>query len=460
MFPDPPRTHAIWDTVLTACKLYCTDEVYRELILLAHLDDYDHKRETVVVQIPNTLTRRQFERDAVPALKRAFHNALGVEPRVFVEEVDPNVVSFGKSHAQSNGNAAPQVSQKRPNLPAGMNPNYTLDSFITGTNSQLAMAAATSVIESPGSSYNPLYIHGGVGLGKTHLLQGVCRAMMEKRKDLRVRYLSCENFVNDFIEALSRDQQSAFRARFRDIDVLAVDDIQFLAGKDKSQEEFFHTFNTLYNAGRQIIVSADRQPKDLPDMEERLISRFVWGLPARVDPPNVETRQAMVLDKARRRGLSLPTEVVEFIAKHITTNVRELEGAVIQVAAIATMHGRPINLAIAKEALGHVMTISSSRRTTLDDIVSVVCDDFGVRYPDLQSQRRTRAVTVPRQIAMYLVKELTDKTLEEIGGVFGGRDHSTVLHSIRKVSNQVKTDADFASRIESLRFNLTSTRPN
>lgn len=461
MFPEPPRTHAIWDTVLTACRLYCSDEVYRDLILAAHLDDYDHKRETVVVQIPNAITRRQFERDAVPALKRAFLNALGVEPRVFVEEVDPNIVSFGKAHAQSSAQAladANESASERPSLPAGMNPNYTLDRFMQGPANQLALSACQSVIENPGSSYNPLYIHGGVGLGKTHLLQGVVRALMDKRPDLRVRYLSCETFVNDFLEALSRDEQSSFRAKFRDIDVLVMDDIQFLSGKDKSQDEFFHTFNSLYNAGRQIVISADCQPKELKNMEERLISRFVWGLPARLDPPDVETREKMVADKARRRGVNLPEDVVEFIAKVVTTNVRELEGAVIQVAAMATMQGRPVSLAVAREALGHVLSISSARRTTLVDIVNVVCEDFGVRYPDLQSQRRTRAVTVPRQIAMYLVKELTDKTLEEIGGVFGGRDHSTVLHSIRKVSKLVKSDTEFAGRIEGLRFSLTQGR--
>jgi len=324
--------------------------------------------------------------------------------------------------------------------------HYTFGTFVTGPCNRLATAACMAVTESPGRTYNPLFVHGSAGLGKTHLLQATCRKIAHS-DGLQIAFLSCETFVNHFIDAVGSGQLHEFRYRFRQADVLVIDDIQFLTGHEQTQEEFFHTFNTLYQAQKQIILSSDRGPGEIPDLEERLVSRFNWGLVARIDRPCYETRVAIVRKKAAMRGIELGEDVVCFIAGTIDSNTRELEGAIAKVAMLAQVTDRPIDLKVAEEAMGSAPT-ARNREITIEDILEVVTARFSVRLADLQSKKRSRSIALPRQVCMYLARNLTRHSLEEIGGYFGGRDHTTVLHANRTVKSLVADDAHFQATIE------------
>ena len=314
-------------------------------------------------------------------------------------------------------------------------PGYTFDAFVTGPCNRLAHAACIAVSESPGRTYNPLFLHGSVGLGKTHLLQATCQKIVDVLPQANVSILSCETFVNQFIEAVEHGQLHDFRYRYRHADVLAIDDIQFLANHEQIQEEFFHTFNTIYQSQKQIILSCDRGPGEIPDLEERLVSRFNWGLVAQIDRPCYETRRAILQKKARRRNIAIPEDVVCFIAMTIDSNTRELEGAISKVAMLAQVADRKIDLDLAQEALG-AEPQARHREVTIEDILTVVTGRFSVRLADLQSKKRNRSIAFPRQICMFLARHLTRHSLEEIGGYFGGRDHTTVLHANRTIETQ------------------------
>jgi len=337
-----------------------------------------------------------------------------------------------------------------PTPPEDLSPfsdDYTFDTFVTGPCNRLATAASVAVSESPGRTYNPLFIHGSAGLGKTHLLLATCRKISQRRPPPQICFLSCETFVNHFIEAVEHGQLHDFRYRYRHADALVIDDIQFLTGHEQTQEEFFHTFNTLYQAQRQIILSSDRSPSEIPDLEERLVSRFNWGLVARIDRPCYETRVAIVRKKARQRGIDVPEDVVCFIAGTIESNIRELEGAIAKVTMLAQVNERPIDLAIAEEALG-APPRSREAEVSIEEILDVVMKRFNVRLADLQSKKRSRSIALPRQICMYLARNLTRHSLEEIGGYFGGRDHSTVLHANRTVQSLLRQDAQLQVLVE------------
>ncbi|MDY6913296.1 MAG: chromosomal replication initiator protein DnaA [Planctomycetota bacterium] len=330
-------------------------------------------------------------------------------------------------------------------------PDYTFDSFVIGPCNRLAHAACLAVTESPGKTYNPLFIYGNVGLGKTHLLHAACRKIIDRCGGPRtsISLLSCETFVNHFIEAVERGQLHEFRYRYRHADLLVVDDIQFLAGHEQTQEEFFHTFNTLYQSQKQIILTSDRGPGQITDLEERLVSRFNWGLVARIDKPCYETRVAIVRKKARLRNIDLPEDVVCFIAGTIDSNTRELEGAIAKVAMLAQVSDRRIDLALAEEALG-TDPASQGREITIEDILNAVMSRYGVRLADLQSKKRSRSIAFPRQICMFLARRLTRHSLEEIGGYFGGRDHTTVLHAHRTIEGLYTNDLQFQATLETI----------
>jgi chromosomal replication initiator protein len=330
-----------------------------------------------------------------------------------------------------------------------LNELYTFENFVVGSSNRLAHAAAVAVAESPGLSYNPLFLHGSVGLGKTHLLQAICHALLRKPLKRTVRYLTCETFTNDFVGALERGQLDRFRYRYRHVDVLVIDDIHFLAKTEKTQEEFFHTFNTLYNAKKQIILSSDSPPKEIPSLEERLVSRFKWGLVTTVEPPSLEMRVAIVRNKARLRAQEFPADVVQFVAEHMTSNIRELEGAVVKLIAYSHLMGRPIDLAIAKEVFRDSLR-APARRVNIDTIVERVTSAFRVKLSDLQSKRRTKSISLPRQVCMVLARRFTDHSLEEIGGYFGGRDHTTVIAAIERVEVLRERDPDLNALIERL----------
>jgi len=341
------------------------------------------------------------------------------------EPVAATPASPGPSRPYARPGAAPVVSR--------LNPDFNFDNFVEGKSNQLARAAALQVGENPGKSYNPLFIYGGVGLGKTHLMQAIGNAMVKARPGTRVSYVHSERFVGDMVKGLQHNTISDFKRSYRSLDALLIDDIQFFAGKERSQEEFFHTFNTLLEGQRQIILTCDRFPKEVNGLEERLKSRFGWGLTVGIEPPELETSVAILMSKASSQGAVLPEEVAFFIAKRIRSNVRELEGALRRVIANATFTGRPISLEFAKEALRDLLALQD-RLVSIENIQKTVADYFKIRVADLLSKRRSRSVARPRQMAMALAKELTNHSLPEIGDAFGGKDHTTVLHACRRIA--------------------------
>ena len=330
-----------------------------------------------------------------------------------------------------------------------LHPDYTFESFVVGPCNRLAHASCIAVSQNPGMIYNPLFLYGNVGLGKTHLLHAVCHDARKQRQNVSIQFLSCEEFVNGFISAIEKGNLQDFQNQYRTVDVLIIDDVQFLREREQSQEEFFHTFNALYNNRRQIVLTADSAPQDLAALEERLISRFKWGLVARLDAPGYETRIAIVKKKAHLRGLDLPDGVPELVAEHIKTNIRELEGALTIIYATAQTAGEPITVDLARQALG-VQEITSLKNVTISDIIHSVSDHFDVRITDIQSKKRSQSIALPRQVCMYLARSLTRHSLEEIGGHLGGRDHSTVVHACTKIEQMYKTDADFRDGVDRL----------
>jgi chromosomal replication initiator protein len=335
----------------------------------------------------------------------------------------------------------------QPDASLEFNDDYTFGAFVTGPCNRLAHAASLAVSESPGQTYNPLFLHGSAGLGKTHLLQATCQKIADDRPGASICFLSCETFINHFIEAVEHGHLHDFRYRYRHADVLVIDDIQFLSDREQTQEEFFHTFNTLYQSQKQIILSSDRSPQEIPALEERLVSRFNWGLVARIDRPCYETRVAIVRKKARLRNIELPEEVVCFIAGSIDSNTRELEGAIAKITMLAHVQDRAVDLAVAEEALGAERAVNN-REITIEDILNVVISRYNVRLADLQSKKRSRSIAFPRQVCMYLARSLTRHSLEEIGGYFGGRDHSTVLHANKTIGALRERDRTFQAQLE------------
>lgn len=336
-----------------------------------------------------------------------------------------------------------------------LNGLYTFEQFVTGPCNRLAHAACVAVGESPGKAYNPLFIHGSVGLGKTHLLQAACHRVIGVNPSAKVLFLSCETFTNHFIEAVERGAMNTFRYRYRHVDVLVIDDIQFLGARERSQEEFFHTFNTLYQLQKQIILSADSPPAEIPSLEDRLVSRFNWGLVARIDPPCFDTRLAIVRKKAKTMNMPMSDEVMHLVVNQVTTNARELEGALLRLHALSAHDGIEITRELALRSLGN-QTVSPPIPVTIPAILELVTEHYGVRLADLQSKKRSKSIAFPRQICMYLARTLTNHSLEEIGGYFGGRDHSTVLHATRTITQQRDNDPEFRSTLESISNMLRS----
>ncbi len=334
-------------------------------------------------------------------------------------------------------------------------PHYTFENFIVGLHNQLAVAAGMSIANTGTRAYNPLFIHGRVGLGKTHLLQAICHGVLARNPDTRILYVSCEQFVNQFITAVERGSLEAFRSKYRQPDVLVVDDIHFLAGKDRTAEEFFHTFNALHTNNRQIILSSDSPPTEIPSLSERLVSRFKQGMTAELEPPLLETRVQLVLRKASQQGVELPPEIAQVIAETIQTNVRELEGAVTKVVATSILLAKPVTMELARQALSGLIS-DRPRRVTIDDIVAIVSERVGMRRADLQSKRRTKPLTEARQLCMHLARQLTRLSLEEIGAYFGGRDHSTVLYSIERVECRMAESPDYKKMLDNLLAMLAS----
>ncbi len=331
-----------------------------------------------------------------------------------------------------------------------ISPDYSFDNFVTGPSNQLAYAASVAVANQPGTAYNPLFIHGGVGLGKTHLLQATCQTIISRNPDTRILYLSCDVFMNQFLDCVQQGRMSQFRHRYRQVDVLVIDDIHFLANRERTQEEFFHTFNALYQSNRQIVLSSDSPPVEIPQLEERLLSRFGWGLVTDVTRPDYETRVGIVRAKATLRGLDIPDEVIQYIATHIESNARELEGAMTTIQGHAALRHQPIDIKLAQSALAATGNYPDNCQATLQCIIDSVTDFYNVKLSDLQSKRRYRSITGPRQVCMWLARQRTRFSLEEIGGYFGGRDHTTVMHSIKTIADRIDKDPSFARQVDQI----------
>jgi chromosomal replication initiator protein len=344
---------------------------------------------------------------------------------------------------------AETVAPAEPTRVSSLIPRYTFDSFIVGPSNQFAHAACRAVAETPSRSYNPLFIHGGVGLGKTHLMHAIGHYVMQHHPGLALTYISSERFMNEMINAVRFDRILDFRSRYRSVDVLLVDDIQFVSGKEGTQNEFFHTFNALHDAQKQIVISSDRPPHEIPALEERLRSRFEWGLIADINPPDIETKAAILKKKAEGEAVPLPDSVAMFMASRIKTNIRELEGSLIRLIAYASLTGKPLTIELAQEVLKNVLD-HEEKAVTIDQIQRFVADYYQLKLSDLKSKNNSKSVAMPRQVAMYLCKSLTHASLPEIGRSFGGKHHSTVIHSIKKVEDMRKKSGEFDKQVATL----------
>ncbi len=353
----------------------------------------------------------------------------------------------GSSPVEERPPGAPEKSSRARRVNP-LNMKYTFETFVVGSCNQFAHAAALAVAESPARAYNPLFLYGGVGLGKTHLLNAIGNLILEKRPGTRIAYLSSEQFTNEVINSIRYDKMVEFRNKYRGVDTLLVDDIQFIAGKERTQEEFFHTFNTLYEAQKQIVLSSDRFPKEIPTIEERLRSRFEWGLIADLQIPDLETRIAILRKKAETEGVDLPDDVAHLLAENTRGNIRELEGALIRVRAFSSLTGQPITADLAKKALHDSM--ESKKIITADEIQKVVADHFHIKQTEMKSKKRTKTIVQPRQISMFLCRELTPLSFPEIGRHFGGKDHTTVIHACRQVGKRLGTDPGFKQAVATI----------
>jgi chromosomal replication initiator protein len=464
---DPAELAAAWDALCAEIRSRIQPELFETWFRRAALVEL--REDTVAIAVQNAFARDWLERYHRGVIEESAQASLG-RPAAVELRVDPELALPPREHEEPEAPAversAPAALVQQGSGPSargprdfstalvrgsdvGLNAKYTFENFVVGPCNRFAHAASVGAAESPGAAYNPLFLHGNVGLGKTHLLQSLCFSLLENWEGVRILYLSCETFVNHFIGALENGDLQAFRNKYRGVDVLVVDDIHLLANKERTQEEFFHTFNTLYNAGKQIVLSSDSPPKDIPTLQERLVSRFKWGLVTALEAPCYETRVAILKRKARERGRDLPADVAGLLAERIDNNIRELEGAVTKLFGYADLSGEAVSVDLAHIALRDTFTVRRGG-PTLDDIVSVVTDEFPVKLSDLQSRRRTATIAFPRQVAMFLARRITRHSLEEVGGFFGGRDHSTVLYAVTKISGLLEREpetADLLSRL-------------
>ena len=403
--------------------------------------------DTFVVAVANDFTREWIERHYMSLISAAVRDATGHERRVAL------------SVARNEAAAARTEPPTRPRADGGINPKYTFDSFVIGSSNRFAHAAALAIAEAPAQAYNPLFIYGFTGLGKTHLLQAIAQYVAEHTGQLTARYVTSETFMNDFINSLRDKRIEGFKHRYRNYDVLLIDDVQFFEHKERIQEEFFHTFNALYESGSQIVLSSDRPPRDIATLEQRLRSRFEWGLITDIQPPDLETRIAILRNKVKGDGITMDDgEVLTFIASQISTNIRELEGALTRVVAFSSLTGRSMTVELAKEVLKDVFPQGDLAAVSIERIQTTVSDRFGVSLEELCGDKRSQNIVYPRQVAMYLSRELTDSSLPKIGKEFGGRDHTTVIHATSKIARLIKEDRSVYNLVQELTARIKQVR--
>lgn len=421
----------LWDRTKELIKSRVNPQSYERWFLPLKLIELSSER--IILETPNKFfkdwIKDRYSKLIEDALEKCAGKKISVSFSLSVQAEKPD----------TSGYKQPQpIESQSKQYP--LNPRYTFDDFVVGPSNRFAHAASLAVSETPAKAYNPLFIYGGVGLGKTHLMQAIGNRVFHQHKELKVLYISSEQFTNQLISAIQNRTTIKFRQIYRNVDILLIDDIHFISGKESTQEEFFHTFNALHDAHKQIVISSDRSPKDIPDLEERLISRFEWGLVTDIQPPDLETRIAILRKKAERETIPVPNDVTFFIAEKIKSNIRELEGALIRVVAYAKLMGEAITVGLVKEVLKD-MVLEDEIKVSVELIQKKVAEYFNIRLIDLKSKKRNKAIVYPRQIAMYLARDLTDYSLPEIGSFFGGRDHTTVLYACEKVASDLKKDS-------------------
>ncbi|PLR88789.1 chromosomal replication initiator protein DnaA [Bacillus halotolerans] len=407
--------------------------------------------DTLTITAPNEFARDWLESRYLHLIADTIYELTGEELSIkFVIPQNQDVEDF-----MPKPQVKKAVKEDTSDFPQNMlNPKYTFDTFVIGSGNRFAHAASLAVAEAPAKAYNPLFIYGGVGLGKTHLMHAIGHYVIDHNPSAKVVYLSSEKFTNEFINSIRDNKAVDFRNRYRNVDVLLIDDIQFLAGKEQTQEEFFHTFNTLHEESKQIVISSDRPPKEIPTLEDRLRSRFEWGLITDITPPDLETRIAILRKKAKAEGLDIPNEVMLYIANQIDSNIRELEGALIRVVAYSSLINKDINADLAAEALKDIIPSSKPKVITIKEIQKVVGQQFNIKLEDFKAKKRTKSVAFPRQIAMYLSREMTDSSLPKIGEEFGGRDHTTVIHAHEKISKLLADDEQLQQHVKEIKEQL------
>jgi chromosomal replication initiator protein len=416
-------------------------------------------KDLVQIEVPNRFFLSWIRDNYADLIRETLSSIGAVSYRLKIEISSASKSNCDKIFADSTLNRdiitdqTPRAVLQKNASSFNINKKYTFDEFVSGSSNQFAYAAANAVANNPATTYNPLFIYGGVGLGKTHLINAIGNAILQKNSEMRVCYYTSEKFMNELINSLRYAKMDEFRNKFRSMDVLLIDDVQFIAGKERTQEEFFHTFNSLYESHKQIVVTSDKFPKEIPGLEERLRSRFEWGLIADIQSPDVETKQAILKIKAEQNGISLPEDVAFFLANSITSNVRELEGYLIRIGAYASLTSTSITLAMAKDILKNIL-VEKRRELTVEEIQKVVAQHFNIKISDLKSPKRLKALVLPRQVAMYIARQLTSCSYPEIGEKFGGKDHSTIIHAIKKIEKKIEEDMQLSSTINSLRQTL------
>jgi chromosomal replication initiator protein len=431
----------IWREIASGIRLHLSADAFERWLAAIELVQADETALTF--QVPNTIYQFWIESNYLNVVRSAAMSVLG-SPREIKFRAADNEMSgpVVDAHAERVSEPLAPTSNKDPEgaINHGMNPRNRFEAFVVGSNNEFAHAAALAVSQSPARTYNPLFIYGGVGLGKTHLMQAIGQRTIERRKIQKVMYLSSERFINEFIDAIQHNMLVRFRKRYRQTDVLLIDDIQFLAGKERSQEEFFHTFNTLFDGRKQIVLSSDRPASQIANLEQRLVSRFECGLTTEMQPPDIETRMAILRKKAEEFHIELGEDVLAFLAQRVRSNVRRLEGALMRIASYLSLSGREISCETVEQLLRDILREEAKKTVTIDQIQKKVAEEFDVRLADMTSKRRTANIAFPRQVAMYLARRHTKASLHEIGETFGGRDHGTVLHACKIVSVRMKKE--------------------
>lgn len=430
----------IWNEVLNLIKVELTEVSFNTW--LKTIEPISISSNKVVLAAPNEFTKGILVGRYLNLIKSALTQVTEEDFNIqFIIPGEEQTLNIGQSLVQENNDNS-QKSQ--------LNPKYTFDTFVIGNSNRFAHAASLAVAEAPAQAYNPLFIYGGVGLGKTHLMHAIGHYILSQNPNSKVVYVSSEKFTNELINSIREYRNEEFRNKYRNIDVLLVDDIQFIAGKEGTQEEFFHTFNALYEANKQIIISSDRPPKEIPTLEDRLRSRFEWGLIADIQPPDLETRIAILRKKANVENIVVNDNVMLYIASKIQSNIRELEGALIRVVAYSSLTNSEVTEELAGEALKDILSNNKSVEITVDLIKETISKNFRIKIDDFNSKKRTRAIAYPRQIAMYLTRELTDLSLPKIGDEFGGRDHTTVIHAYEKISTELNENIELKRKLDDI----------